>query len=80
MHDDDLELTTQMVAAILNVSRPFVCKLVDDGKLPARRVGRHRRIRWGDFNAFQRVFEAERDAAMTELSALSEEMELSPKK
>src|SRR5690242_3474525 len=39
------ELSTEEAARILNVSRPFVSKLVDESKLPARKVGRHRRIR-----------------------------------
>jgi len=38
------ELTTQEAAAMLNVSRPFVVKLIEEGKLECRKVGRHRRI------------------------------------
>lgn len=38
------ELTTQEAAAMLNVSRPFVIKLIEEGKLECRKVGRHRRI------------------------------------
>ena len=38
------EMTTTQAAAYLDVSRPFVIKLIERGELPCRLVGRHRRI------------------------------------
>ncbi len=71
------EMTTSHVAVLLNVSRPFVCKLIDEGKLPARRVGKHRRVSRSDFEAYRKVWDAERDAAMDELAAVGQEIDLS---
>jgi excisionase family DNA binding protein len=38
------EMTTTQAAAFLDVSRPFIIKLVQRGELPCRMVGKHRRI------------------------------------
>src|SRR5689334_8722374 len=38
------EVSTEQAAAILNVSRPFVIKLLEAGAIPFKKVGSHRRI------------------------------------
>jgi excisionase family DNA binding protein len=51
----DAEVSTQMAAQILGVSRPHVVSLIESGVLPARKVGTHRRLRVADVLAYQEV-------------------------
>ena len=68
------ELTTQQAADVLNVSRPYLIKLLDEKKLPYRKVGNRRKVRVSDLFAFKRKDDAERDAAVAELTAEGQQL------
>lgn len=70
------ELTTQEAADFLNVSRPHVVKLMDNGILPGHKVGTHRRIYASDVHAYKHQRDIEALRAADELTSLSEEMGL----
>jgi excisionase family DNA binding protein len=59
-----------------NVSRPTVVKLIDDGVLPARKVGSHRRVPLTELLAFRQDVVAKRRAALDEMTTDAEELGL----
>ena len=72
----ETEITTQLAADLLNVSRPFVVGLIDKGELPARMVGTHRRVRLEDVLAYKRRSKTGARAALKEMVAISQELGL----
>lgn len=62
------ELTTQEAANFLNVSRPYLVKLLEDGKLPCRKFGRHRRVLFTDLMIFKKHLEQQSLEAMQALA------------
>ncbi len=71
----DKELTTKEAADILNLSRPFLVKLLDRGEMPYHRVGTHRRLNVEDVLAYRELRAARRREKLRELTELSEQVE-----
>jgi excisionase family DNA binding protein len=70
------ELTTQQAAELLNVSRPYLIRLLEANQIPYRKVGSHRRIRLVDVLEYQKLDEAKRRDAQRELTRQAEELGL----
>ena len=71
--EDDAAMTTQEAADILNVSRPYLVKLLEKGQIPQLpKVGSHRRIARAAVLKYKRTRDAQRESALKELAAFSQ--------
>ena len=67
------ELTTQQAADLLNVSRQYLVRLLDEGRIACRKTGKHRRLRVEDVLAFKTQRDKNRRAGLRELSQLTQD-------
>ena len=72
----DKELTTQQAADILNVSRPYFVKLLENGEIPFRKIGAHRRVMMQDLMEYRFKRINNRKEKLKELVDLSQELKL----
>lgn len=70
------ELTTGDISELLNVSRPYVIKLLDEGQIPSHRVGTHRRARLKDVLDYRDEHYKARKAILDHMSAIDQELGL----
>lgn len=70
------EFTLNQAADVLGVSRPFLIKLLDEGKIPSRRVGAHRRVGVDALNRYQRQEEEHQLDILARLQAQAQDLSM----
>jgi excisionase family DNA binding protein len=66
-------MTTQEAADILNVSRPYLIKLLEQGEIQYIKVGSHRRVNLLDLMKYKEERDKKRHKGIKELSQFLQE-------
>lgn len=72
----DTQITTQQAADMLNVSRPFIVKLLEEGAIPFKKAGTHRRININDIISYGEKIKENRNHKLAFLAEQAQELNM----
>ena len=72
----DAELSTQQAADLMGVSRPYFVKLLEEGRIPFRKVGAHRRVRAEALRHYLSEYQRQGLEALAAMTAEAQQMGL----
>jgi excisionase family DNA binding protein len=70
------EMTTQAAAEFLGCSRPHLVKLLEEGKIPFTKVGKHRRVKFEDISIYKDKMKKEQEDLIIQMMKSDEASEL----
>jgi len=70
------DMTTNEAADYLNVSRPYLIRLLDAGKIPFHRVGTHKRVSFREIKRYKEEQKKRSYAVLAELQAEAQDLNL----
>lgn len=73
---EDTEVSTQQAADMLNVSRPHLEKLLEEGEIHFKKVGSHRRIEVKNIVAYEKRLKENRSEKMDFLAKQAQDHNL----
>lgn len=72
----EAELTTQEAADLLNVSRPYLVKLLDERIIPSRKVGVYRRVKAHDVMQYKQTERQRQEKILDALTKEAQDLDL----
>jgi len=70
------EMTTQAAAELLGCSRPHFVKLLEEGKIPFTKIGRHRRVKFEDVKNYKQIKKENQEKLLIEMMSADEDLGL----
>ena len=70
------EMTTQAAAEFLGCSRPHLVKLLENGKIPFTKIGKHRRVKFEDISSYKTESKNKQKELLLEIMNADEESNL----